>query len=223
MSAPARITRRLRPWAVLRVVVAVVVLAVAVAVGGAGTAGASTVVVQQAGATSGGGNISVTHVPSGASGICLPPLFALRSSTSVGATSFTLRITVAAPLCAPLDVTAAIYTMPGNGVAWPQRLRETLAFVLSEPGVTEVTFVNDCSPVQYDVLTGPTPQEIAPWGEWHGPMLFPFDTSTALQSFGCGPAPVVPESPSVLLLPLSAAAVVGAGAVVVARRRRSVG
>lgn len=208
----------------LRVVVAAVALTVLmVLTGGAGTAGASSVVGRQVDATSGAGNISVTHLPSDASGICLPPLFALRSSTIVGATSFTLRITVAAPLCAPLDVTAAIYAMPGDGVAWPQDLRETLGFVLSEPGITDVTFTNDCSPLQFDVLTGPTPQVIAPWGEWHGPMLFPFDTSTALQSFGCGPTPVVPESPSALLLPLSAAAVVGVGAVVVARRRLAIG
>jgi hypothetical protein len=147
-------------------------------------------------------------------------VFALRSSSDADATTFRLRITVTAPLCAPVTATAAVYGMPEDGRAWPQHLLETVDFVLHEPGVTEVRFTRDCAPTQFDVLTGATPPVIAPWAEWHGPLLFPFDTSTALQSFGCGPTPVVPEVPVALLLPLSAAGVVGTGAFVLGRRRR---
>ena len=92
-----------------------------------------------------------------------------------------------APLCSRINVIAAIYQMPGNGVAWPQTLLETAPFTLREPGVTEVIFAKTCTPAQFDVITGATPPVISPLGPWHGPLLFPFDTSTSLQWFGCGP------------------------------------
>jgi hypothetical protein len=132
-------------------------------------------------------NIRIVQTPSGGGGICLPPALALRQSTRSDATTFRLIITVTAPLCSRVNAVAAIYQMPGNGVAWPQTLLETAPFTLREPGVTEVIFTKTCTPVQFDVITGATPPVISPTGAWHGPLLFPFDPSTSLQWFGCGP------------------------------------
>ena len=77
--------------------------------------------------------------------------------------------------------------MPDNGDAWPQTLVERVDFRLDVAGVTEVRFAKECSPVQFDVITGVSPQVISPTGEWHGPLLFPFDVATSLQYFGDGP------------------------------------
>ena len=150
------------------------------------------------------GNISVVQTPSGPTAPCSAfPLVARNSSSSDSAT-FRLRITLLAPLCAPITASAVIYAMPGNGAAWPQQLQEKVSFTLQAAGVTEVTFTKVGTPVQFDVLTGATPQQIAPWLQWHGPLLFPFDTATSQQSGIYGPPPVVPEVPWPLLLPLSA-------------------
>lgn len=130
-------------------------------------------------------NIRIVQTPSGGGGICLPPALALRQSTRSDASTFRLIIRVTAPLCARVNAVAAIYRMPGNGVAWPQTLLETAPFTLREPGVTEVIFTKTCTPVQFDVITGATPPVISPLGPFHGPLLFPFDTSTSLQWFGC--------------------------------------
>lgn len=132
-------------------------------------------------------NIQIVHTPSGGGGLCLPAALALRQSTSSDATTFRLTIRVTAPLCSRIDAVAAIYQMPGNGVAWPQNLLETAPFSLKAPGTTEVIFTKTCTPVQFDVVTGATPPTISPTGAWHGPLLFPFDTSTSLQWWGCGP------------------------------------
>ena len=132
-------------------------------------------------------SIQIVQTPSGGGGICLPPALAMRQSTRSDATTFRLTIRVTAPLCSRVNAIAVIYKMPGNGVAWPQTLLETAPFTLREPGVTEVIFTKTCTPVQFDVVTGATPPVISPTGAWHGPLLFPFDTSTSLQWFGCGP------------------------------------
>jgi len=168
--------------------------------------------------------IEIVETPGEPGRGCLPALFALRQTSSEDEQTFRLRISVTAPLCEPLAATAAVYAMPLDGSQWPQRRLETRDFTLSGNGVTEVVFTKPCSPAQLDVVTGPTPLEIAPWGEWHGPLLFPFDTSTARQSAGCGgPAPVVPETPLALLLPVSGAAVVGVVmAAMSVRRNRAV-
>jgi len=131
-------------------------------------------------------NIRIVQTPSGGGGLCLPPALALRQSTRSDATTFRLIIRVTAPLCSRVNAVAAIYQMPGNGVAWPQTLLETAPLTLKEPGTTEVIFTKTCTPVQFDVITGATPTTISPTGTWHGPLLFPFDTSTSLQWFGCG-------------------------------------
>ncbi len=40
--------------------------------------------------------------------------------------------------------------------------------------------------MQFDVITGASPPVIFPFfGDFHGPLLFPFDLSTSLQWFGC--------------------------------------
>lgn len=141
-------------------------------------------------------SIEIVQTPSGGGGFCLPAALAMRQSTSNDATTFRLRITITAPLCSRINAVAAIYSMPGNGVAWPQTLQQTKSFTLREPGVTEVIFTKGCDPVQFDVITGSTPQTIAPWGQWHGPLLFPFDPSTSYQYWGCGPPPTTTTTSS---------------------------
>ncbi len=148
----------------------------------------------QGGPPPGPGSIQVVQTPSGGGGICLPPALALRQSTRNDATTFRLTIRVTAPLCSRVNVVAAIYKMPGNGVAWPQTLVRSVPFTLRGPGVTEVIFTKGCDPVQFDVITGATPPTISPTGPFHGPLLFPFDLSTSLQWWGCGPPPTTTTS-----------------------------
>ena len=128
--------------------------------------------------------ITITQTPSGAGGPCVPPPLGLTYTTDNTAEVFTLRITAASPPCSPIEAKAVVYAMPGNGEQWPQTLSEVVPFTISEAGVTEVVFAKGCNPVQFDVLTGETPEQISPLGAWHGPLLFPFDTSTSLQYFG---------------------------------------
>lgn len=144
----------------------------------------------------GPGSIEVIQTPSGGGGLCLPPALALRKSTRNDTTTFRLIIRVIAPLCSRVNAVAAIYRMPGNGVAWPQTLVSTLPFTLREPGITEVIFTKGCDPVQFDVITGATPSTISPLGPFHGPLLFPFDLSTSLQYWGCRPDPTTTTTSS---------------------------
>lgn len=129
-------------------------------------------------------NIAVVQTPSGSDEACQPALTALSNTVHNNPESFVLTVTASAPLCDPIDATAVIYAMPGNGVAWPQELVETADFTISEAGVTEITFTKTCDPVQFDVVTGPTPEVISPLGDKHGPLLFPLDTGTSLQFWG---------------------------------------
>jgi len=129
--------------------------------------------------------ITVTQVPAAdQSAPCQPGLLALSNVVGSDAATFTLVVTAAAPLCDPVQATAVVYAMPGNGVAWPQTLVETKPFTISQAGVTTITFAKGCDPVQFDVVTGATPQTISPTGTWHGPLLFPLDTGTAQQFWG---------------------------------------
>lgn len=100
--------------------------------------------------------------------------------------NFVLTIQIPGQLCAPVEASAVIYQMPGGGVAWPQTLLEKVPFTLQMPGTVEVLFIKDCFPAQFDVITGATPQVIAPWliDQYHGPLLFPGDLATALQFWG---------------------------------------
>lgn len=192
-------------------------------------------------------NITVVQTPDeDQSGPCQgTPALALGNYVHSDETTYRLRIVVKEPLCDPIEVVAAIYAMPGNGEAWPQNLVETLPFTLQEKGTTDVTFTKTCDPVQFDVITGETPPVIAPLGEWHGPLLFPFDVNTSLQHWGC-PAPTTapPEvlgttsvppavAPAQLALTGSssngtvvaggALLLLGAGMLIAARRRSSDG
>lgn len=128
--------------------------------------------------------VTITQTPSGATTPCVPPPLGLTYTTENTPESFTLRIVAASPPCSPFEAKAVVYAMPTNGEQWPQTLSEAVPFTISEAGVTEVVFAKGCEPVQFDVLTGATPAVISPLGEWHGPLLFPFDTATSLQWFG---------------------------------------
>ncbi len=129
--------------------------------------------------------ISVTYTASTPGLFCLPPLFAMTSNVFADENIFRLRVTISTQLCEPINATAVIYAMPGNGVAWPQQLVETLAVPLGPAGVTDIVFRKSCAAQQFDVVVGETPSTISPTGPWHGPLLFPFDTNTALQHWGC--------------------------------------
>ena len=153
-----------------------------------------------AGAT---GTISITQTPLGSDGPCVPSAIARLGwtyTTKSDASLFRLTVTNPSTLCDPVDAVAAIYAMPGNGVAWPQQLVTTKAFSIGEASTTEITFSKDCDPVQFDVLTGDTPKtiDVPPNGPFHGPLLFPTDTGTAEQFFPgsaqCGPPDTEPTS-----------------------------
>jgi LPXTG-motif cell wall-anchored protein len=134
-------------------------------------------------------NITVEQTPDPEQGPCVvrnPPLVdPLSNFVRSTPEEFRLRIIVSEPLCEPIEATAVIYAMPGNGESWPQRFVEKLDFTLQEAGETVVTFTKTCDPVQFDVITGATPEVIDPLGEWHGPLLFGLDTSTSFQHWGC--------------------------------------
>ena len=145
-----------------------------------------------------GENIRIVVTPDEEQGPCSPvPATALINNVGSDDEPFTLRIIAQDPLCSPIKATAAIYGMPGNGEAWPQNLVETLDFTIAEAGEYEVTFTKTCDPVQFDVITGDTPPVIAPLGEWHGPLLFPFDTATSLQHWGCAEVENVTTVPTI--------------------------
>ena len=135
--------------------------------------------------------ISVVETPNPEQGECLPRFASLTNRVSSSATNFVLTVIASAPLCEPVEATAVIYSMPGNGVAWPQQLAEALKFTISQAGTTVITFSKDCLPVQFDVVTGATPQTISPTGEWTGPLLFPLNTATSEQYWG---SPCPPRS-----------------------------
>ncbi len=106
---------------------------------------------------------------------------------NVGSTATTFTVTIVVPrnLCTPVGATAAVYAMPSATVAWPQTLVSRTPFTMQQSGTYTVTFSKGCDPQQFDLIAGTsnsvTPPTIAPTGPWHGPLLFPFDTTTALQ------------------------------------------
>lgn len=129
-------------------------------------------------------NIEITQVDSSTQDHCLPGPLVLSYRKSNTDTFFELVVKASAPPCQPIEAKAVIYAMPGNGEAWPQTLVEVVPFTISRAGRTTIRFTKTCEPMQFDVITGAAPAEIAPWGEWHGPLLFPFDMDTALQHWG---------------------------------------
>ena len=131
-------------------------------------------------------NISIVQTPAAVQGTCAPGTMGLSRVVTSTDAFFKLTITAAAPPCSPIDAVAVIYAMPGGAQQWPQTLAEKAPFTISQAGTTEITFTKGCNPVQFDVVTGATPQTIAPFGEWHGPLLFPLDIETSQQFFGNG-------------------------------------
>ena len=142
-----------------------------------------------------GPKISVTQSPLAAMSTCMPASQALSYTAFSDASTFRLQVRASAPLCDPVSATAAIYAMPADGSVWPQTLSETKAFTISGASLTEITFVKDCTPAQFDVVTGGTPQVISPLGEKHGPLLIP-DTGTAYQDPGAVCEPVATTVPA---------------------------
>lgn len=170
--------------------------------------------------------VSIRQTADPGQGPCATPLVALSNTVASDADSFTLVVRSSAPLCTPLQATAAVYEMPGDGVAWPQRLAEAVPFTISAAGTTTIEFTKPCTAVQFDVVTGAVPELISPLGEHHGPLLFPFDLRTSEQWWGLGPRciapePVVPEAPIVPAFAAVAAVVALAASGVAARRRRA--
>lgn len=163
-------------------------VAIALALGGLAVGGLATAALP-AGAAPSPSRITITTSPLPAAEGCLSPAQAVSASPFSDATTFRLRVRVSATLCTPVSATAAVYAMPTGGAAWPQTLVEAVPFTLSAPAVVDITFAKDCTPSQFDVVTGATPQVIAPWGAQHGPLLVP-DTATAFQDPGiaCAPA-----------------------------------
>ena len=139
-----------------------------------------------AGAT---GSISIEQTAEPFEGECVPVLVGRAAWTyAVDSTADHFRLTIHNPstLCEAVDATAAIYVMPENG-SWPQRLAATEDVTIREASTTVVTFTKDCQPVQFDVLTGETPDVIDVLGPHHGPLLFPgaLDTSEQHRAPGC--------------------------------------
>lgn len=133
--------------------------------------------------------ISVSFTPKAAPPGCAPFPADVVHSAGSSQTEFRITITVNRRLCTPVGATAAVYDMPSATVAWPQTLSERKVLTLQESGTYVVAFQKACRPLQFDLIAGTansvTPPQISPSGPWHGPLLFPFDTGTALQWNGC--------------------------------------
>lgn len=150
-------------------------------------------------------SIMVNVTPEQVEGPCASPAIAHASMEQVGVSpnehEFIVKFRSYHDACEPFLIRAAVYDMPGFGESWPQALNQFVEFDASQAGEYEVIFNKVTAPcAQYDVIVGETPEVIHPLGEWHGPMLFPFDTATAFQNWdGCpeaAPAPApAPEAP----------------------------
>ena len=120
---------------------------------------------------------------------CVPFPVGVTQSAGSTADAFTITIHISRILCDAVGATAAIYAMPSSTTAWPQTLVARLPITMQKSGVQVISFTKTCAPQQFDLIAGTsqsvTPPTIAPTGPWHGPLLFPFDLSTALQWPGC--------------------------------------
>ncbi len=145
-------------------------------------------------------DVTIVQTPSGATTPCVDP----GSSRSTGdltaevedtATNFVVTVQLLTDFCSPIEVKAAIYSMPSAGGSWPQNLAVVKSFVLDKAGTAVITFTKRCEPVQFDVLTGSTPSPIHPdFGVMHGPLLFP---TTALMHFGVNPCATGPTTTTI--------------------------
>lgn len=132
------------------------------------------------------GSIRVTARPTPANPAttCLPGRMGMTYETETTSERFVLSVHSSAPRCTPIAATAVAYAMPGNGMTWPQRLVEAQPVRILDAGTIEIAFERTCAATQFDVITGAAPERVAPWAEWHGPLLFPFDVATAFQDPG---------------------------------------
>lgn len=110
--------------------------------------------------------------------------------------TFEIIVTLDRPLCNPYKTAAVIYLMPPQDPRWPQTLSEKVDITFLEAGVTTVVWDKYCVPAQFDLLEPPTPKTIAPWGPYHGGLVFPAtdlagSNGSAIQYLGggdhCGP------------------------------------
>ena len=132
--------------------------------------------------------ITITQQPLVVDGACDPLAQGqLTYTTSSTDEVFELKITSATNPCTPIAAAAVAYAMPPGaspaGGQWPQTLSERKDFTISQASVTTVTFAKECAALQFDVITGESPQTISPTGPWHGPLLFVGDTNTSQQYF----------------------------------------
>jgi len=88
-------------------------------------------------------------------------------------TTFEMVVTLDRPLCNAYETAAAIYLMPWSDPRWPQTLEEKVDITFLEAGVTTIIWDKYCVPAQFDLLEPPTPPTIAPWGPYHGGLVFP--------------------------------------------------
>ncbi len=150
------------------------------------------------------GIITITQAPLPFDGQCNPLAQAqLTYTTTSDADVFRMVITSATKPCNPIAAAAVAYAMPKGaspaGGQWPQTLVERKDFTIAEASTTTITFAKECDALQFDVITGESPQTISPTGPWHGPLLFVGDTKTSEQYFPpmekCGTAPTTVPAP----------------------------
>jgi hypothetical protein len=108
--------------------------------------------------------------------------------------TFTIALHLSERLCAPIEATAVVYVMPGEGLAWPQTLAGSRPLTLQEPGSTVVHFTKGCDPAQFEVVTGEVPPIIQPTNA--PALLFPGNVDTALQWWGGNDCPPTSTSTS---------------------------
>ena len=132
--------------------------------------------------------ITITQEPIAVDGECNPLAQAQLTYTTESTDEFFKLVVTSAPApCDPIAAAAVAYAMPAgaspDGGQWPQTLAERVDFTISEASVTTITFAKDCDALQFDVITGESPETISPTGPWHGPLLFVGDTNTSQQYF----------------------------------------
>ncbi|UDY34436.1 hypothetical protein [Dermatobacter hominis] len=157
-----------------------------------------------------GAIITITQEPLVVDGACNPLAQSQLTYTTESTDEvFELVITSATNPCSPIAAAAVAYAMPPGaspaGGQWPQTLSERKDFTITQASVTTVTFAKECAALQFDVITGESPQTISPTGPWHGPLLFVGDTNTSQQYFPpveqCGGTTTTTSTVPVTVLP----------------------
>ncbi|MEI2638477.1 MAG: hypothetical protein V9F03_05710 [Microthrixaceae bacterium] len=96
-----------------------------------------------AGAPAPTSNITITQQNEPDTWFCLPGWMVLTRDIVNTSGYFELVVRASVKPCSPIEAKAAIYGMPGNGVAWPQTLTEVKDFTISQAGVTRIRFTQD--------------------------------------------------------------------------------